>query len=129
MEMRKHRRFSAMGKLEVVVQGGKPQEAYLASIGRGGVGIYLQTPVQPAQLVLINLPLAEEFQGEDELKVVTRVRWSGSAGSLVMAGLSFERMSDARFARLLKHLNVIESLQVAEAPEAPAPKARFTIKE
>ena len=38
IEKRRHVRLSAMGPVEVVVQGGSPEVAYLASIGRGGLG-------------------------------------------------------------------------------------------
>lgn len=129
MEKRKHMRFSAMGPVDVLVQGGTPQEAYLASIGRGGLGIYLEVEVKPTQLVLFNLRLIDEEKVEEEVKVVARVRWSKRAGKLYMAGLSFERMSDSRFARLLKHFNVIETLQLGTPAEPiAAPKPRFIVR-
>ena len=46
-ENRRHLRLSAMGPVEVVAQGGAQQVAYLASIGRGGLGLYLHQEVAP----------------------------------------------------------------------------------
>jgi hypothetical protein len=130
IDKRRHLRLSAMGPVEIVVQGGSPEVAYLASIGRGGLGLYLRQEVSQGQLILANLHLlAKEGSAEDH-KVVARVRWGREVQSLWMAGFAFEQMSDARYARLLKHLHVIESWQLGDrAAEASAAKIRFTVRE
>lgn len=124
---RKHVRLSAMGPVEALVQGGEPLEAFLASISRGGLGLYLAGEVRPNQLVLVSLRLMARGGGGEDLKVGTRVRWVRQAHRLFMAGLSFEKMSDARYARLLEHLNLIEELQAAD-PRASR-SARFSVRE
>jgi hypothetical protein len=129
MEKRKHVRLSAMWRVEVVAQGGEPQEAYIAGIGRGGLGLYLHQELKPSQLVLVNLTLGGANAAQEQLKIVARVRWASPAGRLNMAGLSFERMSETRYARLLRHFNNIETLQLGAAGEAPVSrKARFSAK-
>ena len=77
IENRRHLRLSAMGPVEVVVQGGAPQVAYLASIGRGGLGLYLHQEVRPGQLLLVSLHLLAAQGDPEDLKVVARVRWAG----------------------------------------------------
>ncbi len=130
IENRRHLRLSAMGPVEVVVQGGAAQISYLASIGRGGLGLYLHQPVQPGQLLLVNLHLLVAQGDPEELKVAARVRWARQVGSLWMAGLAFEQMSDARYSLLLKHLHIIEAWQLGDlGTEVPASKVRFTVKE
>jgi hypothetical protein len=71
------------------------------------------------------------MQGDDEdLKVGARVRWAKQLGALWMTGLAFEVMSDARYSRLLQHLNIIEAWQLGDArTEAPATKVRFNVQE
>jgi len=101
-----------MGVVTLTVQGEQPQDAYLASIGRGGFGVYLHQPVKARQLVVMTLKLLEEEQAGQELKVAARVRWAKVAGQLYMVGLQFERMSDQRYSQLLKHLKVMENLQL-----------------
>jgi len=128
-EKRRHIRLSAMGPVEVNIIGRPPREGYLASIGRGGLGLYVGEPLAPAQLVLVNLRLAGGAEDE-ELKVAVRVRWALGAGRLWMAGVSFEQMSDARYERLLLHLKVIERWQLGDrARERPESKVRFTVRE
>ena len=70
-------------------------------------------------------------QGDPEdLKVGARVRWARQVGSLWMAGLAFEQMSDARYSRLLQHLHIIEAWQLGDVhTETPATKVRFSVKE
>jgi len=130
IEDRRHLRLSAMGPVEVVVQGGASQVAYLASIGRGGLGMYLHQDVRPGQLLLVNLHLLAQPGDSEDLKVVVRVRWARDVGSLWMAGFAFEQMSDGRYARLLQHLNIIESWQIGDrGTEATATRLRFSVKE
>jgi hypothetical protein len=130
IENRRHLRLSAMGPVEVVVQGGAPQMSYLASIGRGGLGLYLPQAVRLGQLLLVSLHLLAAQGDREDLKVGARVRWAKQVESLWMAGLAFEQMSDTRYARLLKHLHIIEAWQLGDMrTEVPATKVRFTVKE
>jgi hypothetical protein len=47
-----------------------------------------------------------------------------------MAEFAFEQMSDARYARLLKHLHIIEAWQLgAWGAELRSTKIRFTVRE
>lgn len=129
VEQRRHLRLSAMGPVEVVAQGEPARTAYLASIGRGGLGLYLQTEPRPGQLILVSLHLLVSHGDSEDLKVVARVRWSRQVGELWMAGFSFEQMSDARYARLLQHLNIIEAWQIGDRQtEIPASKVRFSVR-
>lgn len=129
-EKRRHLRLSAMGPVEVVVQGGSTQGAYLASIGRGGLGLYLHAGVRAGQLALVSLRLLVPQGDPEELKVAVRVRWNRNLGPLWMAGFAFEQMSDARYTSLLQHLHIIESWQLGDRrSEHPATKIRFTVKE
>jgi c-di-GMP-binding flagellar brake protein YcgR len=111
-ERRKYLRLTAMGAVNLTVQGEEPQEAYLASISRGGLGVYLHREIKAKQLVVITLKLVAKDPAEQELKIAARVRWAGPAGRLYMAGLQFEPMSDQRYSQLLRHLNVMEALQL-----------------
>ena len=104
--------------------------AYLASIGRGGIGLYLHQAVRPGQLLLVSLHLLAAQGDPEELKVGARVRWARKVESLWMAGLAFEQMSDVRYARLLQHLHIIEAWQLGDVhSETPATKVRFSVKE
>jgi len=130
IEHRKHLRLSAMGPVEVVVQGGAVQPAYLASIGRGGLGLYLHHEVHLGQLLLVNLHLLAAQGDHEDLKVGARVRWVRKLGTLWMAGFAYEVMSDVRYKRLLEHLNIIETWQLGDVrTETPAPKVRSSVKE
>jgi hypothetical protein len=130
IEKRRHLRLSAMGPVEVVVQGGSQEVAYLASIGRGGLGLYLQQVVNQGQLLLAGLHLLVQGGNAEDLKVVARVRWARAVGSLRMAGLAFEQMSDARYMLLLRHLNIIEAWQLGDrTTEVSSTKIRFTVRE
>lgn len=129
VENRRHLRLSAMGPVEVLVQGGAPQVSYLASIGRGGLGLYLPQAVQPGQLLLVSLHLLVAHGDPEELKVGARVRWVKQLAGLWMAGVAFEKMSDARFARLLDHLHIIEAWQLRDTRGETAGKVRFSVKE
>ncbi|HWR97969.1 MAG TPA: PilZ domain-containing protein [Candidatus Methanoperedens sp.] len=130
IEKRKHLRLSAMGPVEVVVQGGSPEIAYLASIGRGGLGLYLRQEIAPGQLLLASLHLLARGGNAEDLKVVARVRWARPVQSLCMAGLAFEQMSDARYALLLKHLHIIEAWQLGDrSTEVASTRIRFTVRE
>jgi c-di-GMP-binding flagellar brake protein YcgR len=111
-ERRKYLRLTAMGSVNLTVQGEEPQEVYLASIGRGGLGVYLHREIKAKQLVVITLKLIEKEQFNPELKIAARVRWASPVGRLYMAGLQFEPMSDQRYSQLLRHLNVMEALQL-----------------
>jgi len=111
-ERRKFLRLTAMGLVRLTVQGEEPQEAYLASIGRGGFGVYLHRGIKAKQLVVITLKLIAKEPGGQELKIAARVRWASPVGRLHMAGLQFEPMSDQRFSLLLRHLNIMEALQL-----------------
>jgi len=129
-ENRRHLRLSAMGPIEVVAQGCAQQVAYLASIGRGGLGLYLHQEVRAGQLILSSLHLLADQGDPEDLKVVARVRWASRVGSLWMAGCAFEQMSDARYTRLLQHLHIIEAWQLGDVQtETPATKVRFSVKE
>ena len=129
-ENRKHLRLSAMGPVEVVAQGGGAQVAYLASIGRGGLGLYLHQAVRPGNLLLVSLHLLAVQGDPEDMKVGARVRWACQVATLWMAGLAFEQMSDARYTRLLHHLHIIEAWQLGDVhTEAPATKVRFSVKE
>jgi hypothetical protein len=130
IEKRRHLRLSAMGPVEVVVQGGSPEIGYLASIGRGGLGLYLRQEVAAGQLVLASLHLIAKAGNVDDLKVVARVRWARTVQDLRMAGLQFEQMSDARYTLLLGHLHIIEAWQLGDrAAEVASTKLRFTVRE
>ncbi|MHB8835683.1 MAG: PilZ domain-containing protein [Candidatus Methylomirabilia bacterium] len=130
IENRRYLRLSAMGPVEVVVQGGALQVCYLASIGRGGLGLYLHQAVRPGQLLLVSLHLLAAQGDLEDLKVGARVRWARQVESLCMAGLAFEQMSDSRYARILRHLHIIESWQLGDQHiEVPATRVRFTVKE
>jgi len=85
-ERRKHRRFGAMGPVDLTVQGEEPQEAYLAGIGRGGLGVYLHREVRPGQLVVLSLRLIEKGREGEALKIAARIRWVRPAGWFYMAG-------------------------------------------
>jgi c-di-GMP-binding flagellar brake protein YcgR len=111
-ERRKYLRLTAMGAVNLTVQGEEPQGAYLASIGRGGFGVYLHRGIKAKQLVVITLKLFEEDRAGEELKIAARVRWASPVGRLYMAGLQFEPMSDQRYGQLLRHFNVMEALQL-----------------
>jgi hypothetical protein len=130
IENRRHVRLSAMGPVEVVMQGDAARTAYLASIGRGGLGLYLPQEVRAGQLALVSLHLLASQGDSEDLKVVARVRWARAVGDLWMAGFAFDQMSDARYARLLRHLNIIEAWQLGDRQsEVPATKVRFSVKE
>ena len=130
IEKRRHLRLSAMGPIEVVVQGGSPEVAFLASIGRGGLGLYLRQAVAPGQLILANLHLLAKGGEPEDLKVVARVRWARAVQDLRMAGFAFEQMSDARYLLLLKHLHIIEAWQLGDrTTEVASTKLRFTVRE
>ncbi|HEY6000752.1 MAG TPA: PilZ domain-containing protein [bacterium] len=130
IEKRRHLRLSAMGPVEVVVQGGSPEIGYLASIGRGGLGLYVRQDLAPGQLVLASLHLIAKDGNAEDLKVVARVRWARAVQDLRMAGLQFEQMSDARYALLLGHLHIIEAWQLGDrASEAASTRLRFTVRE
>ena len=130
IENRRHLRLSAMGPVEVVVQGGAPRMSYLASIGRGGLGLYLTQAARPGQLLLASLHLMAAHGDHEDLKVAARVRWVRQLEPLWMAGLAFEQMSDARYAHLLNHLHIIEAWQLGDKScEIPATKVRFSVKE
>jgi hypothetical protein len=130
IENRRHLRLSAMGPVEVVVPGGVPRVSYLASIGRGGLGLYLPDAVRPGQLLLASLHLLAAQGDIEDLKVGSRVRWVKQVESLWMAGLAFEQMSDARYSRLLNHLHIIEAWQLGDTrTEMPGTRFRFTVKE
>ena len=86
VQRRKHLRLTALGLVELVIQGGKPQRAYLAGIGRGGLGIYLHQKIETNQLVVLNLQLIEEGKKSRALKIAARVRWASPVGRLYMAG-------------------------------------------
>ena len=111
-ERRKYLRLTAMGLVNLTVQGEEPQEVYLASISRGGLGVYLHREIKAKQLVVITLKLFEEDRAGEELKIAARVRWASPVGRLYMAGLKFEPMSDQRYSQLLRHLNVMEEMQL-----------------
>jgi Tfp pilus assembly protein PilZ len=111
-ERRKNLRLTAMGQVNLTVQAEETQVAYLASIGRGGIGVYLHREVRPKQLVVITLKLIEDERAGEELKIAARIRWASPVGQLYMAGLQFEPMSDQRYGLLLKHLRVMETLQL-----------------
>lgn len=130
IENRRHLRLSAMGPVEVVVQGEPARTAYLASIGRGGLGLYLHREVRVGQLILVSLHLLASPGDSEDLKVVARTRWAREVGDLWMAGFAFEQMSDSRYTRLLQHLNIIEAWQLGNhQTEIPATKVRFSVKE
>ena len=130
IENRRYLRLSAMGPVEVLVQGGAPQPSYLASIGRGGLGLYLHQAVRSGQLLLVSLHLIVAQGDPEDLKVAARVRWVKQVGSLWMAGLEFVKMSDARYQRLLQHLHIIEAWQLGDArTEMPQTKVRFSVRE
>jgi len=112
IERRQHLRLTSMGMVHLTVQGEEPQEAYLASIGRGGLGVYLHREIKVKQLVVITLRLIQKDLTGEELKIAARVRWAGPVGRLYMAGLQFEPMSDQRYSLLLRHLNIMEKLQL-----------------
>jgi hypothetical protein len=111
-ERREHLRLTTMGLVTLTARGDTPQEAYLASIGRGGFGVYLYRPVKAKQLVVMTLKLIGEDQPDPELKVAARVRWAKPAGRLFMVGFQFVPMSDQRYGQLLKHLRIMEELQL-----------------
>ena len=76
------------------------------------------------------IPHATLLRHPEDLKIAAKVRWATQVGSLWMAGLAFEQMSDARYARLLQHLHIIEAWQLGDVhAEVPATKVRFTVKE
>jgi hypothetical protein len=130
VENRRYLRLSAMGPVEVVAQGGAPQVSFLASIGRGGLGLYLRQEVRPGQLLLVGLHLLASQGDSEDLKVAARVRWTREVAPLWMAGLAFEQMSDVRYARLLRHLHIIEAWQLGDVrTEVQATKVRFSVKE
>lgn len=130
IENRRHLRLSAMGPVEVVVQGEPARTAYLASIGRGGLGLYVSREVRVGQLILVSLHLLASQGDSEDLKVVARARWAREVGALWMAGFAFDQMSDARYTRLLQHLNIIENWQLGDRSiEIPASKVRFSVKE
>lgn len=119
-----------MGPVEVVVQGGSSEVAYLASVGRGGLGLYLRQQVGQGQLILASLHLLAKEGAAEDHKVVARVRWARAVESLWMAGFAFEQMSDARYARLLRQLHIIEAWQLGDrGSELPSTKIRFTVRE
>ena len=112
------------------LQGAAPQVSYLASIGRGGIGLYLHQAVRPGQLLLVSLHLLAGQGDPEDLKVGVRVAGPSRSGALWMAGLAFEQMSDARYTRLLHHLHIIEAWQLGDVrTEVPATKVRFSVKE
>lgn len=130
VENRRYLRLSAMGPVEIVIQGMAAQVAYLASIGRGGFGVYLHQEVHPGLLVMVRMHLLSDHEGGEILKVVGRFRWARAVGQLWMAGCAFEQMSDLRYAQLLKHLKIIESWQIGDhTSEVPSTKVRFSVKE
>lgn len=130
IENRRHLRLSAMGPVQVVLPGAAPQVSFLASIGRGGLGMYLRQDVRPGQLLLVSLHLLVDQGDPQDLKVAARVRWAKEVDSLWMAGMAFEEMSDARYARLLHHMHLIEAWQLGDVrTEVAASKMRFSVKE
>lgn len=112
MERRRHIRLSLMGAASMTVKGGEPEEVYMGCIGRGGAGLYFERELKPNQLVVLNLRLMEERWLELDMKFAARVRWVQPAGKLFMVGLKFEKMSDDRYALLLKHLKLMKELQL-----------------
>jgi hypothetical protein len=112
MERRRHIRLSLMGAASMTVKGGEPEEVYMGCIGRGGAGLYFERQLKPNQLVVLNLRLMEERWLELDMKFAARVRWVQPAGKLFMVGLKFEKMSDDRYALLLKHLKLMKELQL-----------------
>ena len=130
IEKRRHLRLSAMGPVEVIARGQAPHTAFLASIGRGGLGLYLRHEVHVGQLILAGLHLLAKEGDIEDLKVVARVRWARAVEPLWMAGFAFEQMSDARYLRVLHHLNIIETWQLGDrTTEVPSTKLRFTVRE
>ena len=130
IENRRNLRLSAMGPVEAMLPGGGRQIAYLASIGRGGLGLYLPREAGVDQVMLMSLHLLAREVDPDDLQVVARVRWARELASLWMAGCSFEQMSDARYGRLLQHLHIIETWQHgARSTEYPVTWGRFTARE
>lgn len=94
-----------MGLIRVTLSGeSKSQEAYLANISRGGIGIYLHKKVQMGQKLWVTVRLNDREGQEVEEQIGAHVSWSNPIGDLCMAGLQFEKMSREKYSAVLKSL-------------------------
>ncbi len=110
-DRRRHPHISIMGLLRITLSGeSRSREAYLANIGRGGIGIYLHKDVKLGRKMMITLYLKDKAGREKKEQVNARVMWSIPTGDLCMAGLQFERMSKEKYELVFKGLFVLEQL-------------------
>ena len=112
LERRRHIRLSLMGLGSLTCKGGEPQEVYMVCIGRGGAGLYSHEKLDSNQLVVLSLTIPSEDNRQVEVKYAARLRYSQPVGALHMIGLKFEKMSDDRYAFLLRHLKMMKDLQL-----------------
>ena len=78
----------------------KGKEAYLASISRGGIGLYTHKWVRAGETYYIR-PIS--WNDLDELWTVKAV-WSKVEGEFIMAGFKFTSMTDEELDRIKKRL-------------------------
>jgi hypothetical protein len=84
----------------------KGKEAYLASISRGGIGLYTRKWVRLGETYYIR-PMS--WNDLDELWTVKAV-WCKAEGDFIMAGFKFTSMTDQEFDRIKKRLLLSFSL-------------------
>jgi len=100
-DKRRFPRFAIMGMVRLKQNPkAKGKEAYLASISRGGIGLYTHKWVRVGETYYIR-PIS--WNNLDDLWTVKAV-WSKVEGDLIMAGFKFTSMTDEELDRIKKRL-------------------------
>src|SRR5208337_2432950 len=106
-DKRRFPRFAIMGMVRLQQNPkAKGKEAYLASISRGGIGLYTRKWVRLGETYYIR-PMS--WNNLDELWTVKAV-WCKAEGDFIMAGFKFTSMTDQEFDRIKKRLLLSFSL-------------------
>ena len=88
---RKNRRLTIMGMGSLMVDGDKrAQEAYIANISKGGVGIYLHKALKVGTGVNITFTQTDLIEGERRFEdQPATIAWCSRCGSVYAAGIRF----------------------------------------
>lgn len=106
-DKRRFPRFAIMGMVRLQPNpNAKGKEAYLASISRGGIGLYTRKWVRLGETYYIR-PMS--WNNLDELWTVKAV-WCKAEGDFIMAGFKFTSMTDQEFDHIKKRLLLSFSL-------------------
>ena len=105
-ENRKHPRYGIASMAGIYLSGSEePMEAFISSIGRGGVGIYSPKRIEAGKNLMVKISFLQTNGNEEVSEIIPgKVVWVREFHDWFVIGIAFTTLDNLRYSKFLSYI-------------------------